>query len=103
MKIKKGDKVIVISGKDRGKTGTVSHAFPKESKVLIEGVNVKKKHQKPRGRNVRKGQILDKAYPLHVSNVMLVDPKDGKPTRIGIVRKDGKRSRVTKKSNTTLS
>jgi large subunit ribosomal protein L24 len=103
MKIIKGDKVIVISGKDRGKTGTVSRVFPKLDKVLVEGVNIKKKHQKPRGRNARKGQIIEKAFPLHVSNVMIADPKGGKPTRVGIVRKDGKRSRVTKKSNTTLA
>lgn len=103
MKIKKGDKVIVISGKDRGKTGTVSRAFPKTDMVLIEGVNIKKKHQKPRGRNARKGQILEKAHPIHVSNVMIVDPKEGKRTRIRIVRADGARTRVTKKSHTTLA
>ena len=103
MKIKKGDKVIVISGKDRGKTGVISRAFPKTLHVLIEGINMKKKHQKPRGRNARKGQIVDKAYPMHVSNVMLIDPKEGKRTRIGIVRTDGTRTRVTKKSRTTLA
>ena len=103
MRIRKNDKVIVISGKDRGKTGVVSRAFPKQGMVLVDGVNVKKKHQKPRGRNVRKGQILEKAFPIHVSNVMLVDPKGGVRTRVGISRKDGKYSRVTKKSNTALA
>lgn len=103
MKIIKGDKVIVIAGKDRGKVGTVSRAFPQEGKVLIEGINLKKKHQKPRGRDARKGQILEKAFPVDVSNVMLVDPKGGKRTRVGIVREGGKRSRVTKKSKTTLT
>ena len=102
MKIKKGDKVIVRSGKDKGKTGTVTAAFPKTSMVLVEGVNMKKKHQKPRGRNVRKGQIIEKALPIHVSNVMIVDPKSGKGTRVGISRKDGKRVRVTKKSKAEL-
>jgi len=103
MKIIKGDKIIVIAGKDRGKTGTVSQAFPKTGMVLVDGVNMKKKHQKPRGRNARKGQILEKSLPLHVSNVMVVDPKSGTRTRVGVIRKDGKRIRVTKKSQTTLA
>jgi len=103
MKIIKGDKVIVIAGKDRGKTGTVSEAFPKINMVLVDGVNVKKKHQKPRGRNARKGQILEKSLPIHVSNVMIVDPKGGKRTRVGVERKDGKRTRITKKSHTELA
>ena len=103
MKLKKGDKVIVISGKDRGKTGTISEAFPKMNRVLIEGVNVKKKHQRPTGRNARKGQILEKAFPIHVSNVMLIDPKTGKGTRVGIIRKEGKRVRITKKSGQELA
>ncbi len=103
MKIKKGDKVIVISGKDRGKTGTVSVALPSRNLVLIEGVNLKKRHQKPRGRNVRRGQILEKALPIHVSNVMMVDPKTGKGTRVGITRTKGKRVRVTKKSKSELA
>ncbi len=103
MKIKKGDKVIVISGKDRGKTGTVTTAFPKEDRVLVEGVNMKKRHQKARGRGMRRGQIVEKSLPIHVSNVMLVDPKSGKGTRIGIVRKNGTRSRVTRKSKSEIS
>ena len=70
--------------------------------VLVEGVNVKKKHQKPRGRNARRGQILDKSLPIHVSNVMLVDPKSGKPTRVGLLRKDGERVRIAKKSKAEL-
>jgi len=101
MKIRKGDKVVVISGKDKGKTGAVTLAFPKTNMVLVEGVNVKKKHQKPR-RGGQKGQVVDKGYPIHVSNVMIVDPKGGKPTRVGLVRKDGKRTRVTKKSQSEL-
>jgi large subunit ribosomal protein L24 len=98
MKIKKGDKVIVISGKDKGKAGVVSAAMPKDNKVLIEGVNLRKKHEKARG--ARKGQIVERAMPLHISNVMIADPKSGKGTRVGILRKDGVRSRVAKKSNT---
>ena len=97
MKIKKGDKILVIAGKDKGKTGGVERAFPKILKVLVEGVNTKKKHQK--GRGDKKGQIVEKQYPIDVSNVMLVDPKGGKRTRVGIVRKAGKRVRVAKKSN----
>jgi len=79
MKIKKGDNVIVIAGKDKGTTGKVSEAFPREEKVLIAGVNMRKKHQKAR-KTGEKGQILDQAFPIHVSNVMLVG-KDGKRTR----------------------
>jgi large subunit ribosomal protein L24 len=101
MKIKKNDKVIVTAGKDKGKTGTVTHAIPKENKVIVEGVNIRKKHQKPR-RGGQQGQILEKSLPIHVSNVMLVDPKSGKPTRVGIERKNGKRARVTKKSKSEL-
>ena len=92
----------MIAGKDKGKTGSVTTAFPKTNMVLIEGVNMKKKHQKARGRGVRKGQIVEKALPIHISNVMLVDPKTGKGTRVGIARKDGKRVRVTKKSKAEL-
>lgn len=90
-----------MSGKDKGKTGTVTLAIPKEFKVVVEGVNMKKKHQRPR-RGGQKGQIVEKALPIHVSNVMLVDPKGGKPTRVNIVRKAGKRTRVTKKSKSEL-
>lgn len=96
MKIKKGDKVIVIAGKDRGKTGTVSAAFPEADRVLVDGINLQKKHQKPRGN--RKGETVERPTPIHVSNVMLVDPKTGKGTRIGIVRKDGARVRIAKRS-----
>jgi large subunit ribosomal protein L24 len=69
MKIKKGDTVTVITGKDKGKSGTVTQAFPKKDLVLIEGINVKKKHQRPTGRGAKKGQIIEKAFPVHVSNV----------------------------------
>lgn len=96
MKIKKGDKVIVIAGKDRGKTGMVSEAFPKTNHVLVDGVNMKKKHEKARGN--RKGQVVERAAPLHVSNVMILDPKTNKGTRVGIVRTDGVRTRVGRKS-----
>lgn len=102
MRIKKGDNVIVIAGKDRGKSGKVVRALPREDKVIVEGVNIKKKHQRPTKSN-QKGQIIDKTLPIHVSNVQLVDPKTKKPTRIGYKVIDGKKVRVTKQSDTTLS
>ncbi len=101
MKIKKGDKVIVIAGKDKGKSGTVLRALPTQDKVIVEGVSVAKRHQKSRTRG-QSGQIVDKTLPIHVSNVSLVDPKSGKPTRIGIKRESGKRVRVAKNSGTVI-
>ena len=92
--------MIVITGKDSGKTGVVSQAFPKDNQVLIEGINMRKKHEKPRGN--RKGQVVERATPLHVSNIMIVDPKTNKGTRIGITRKDGVRTRIAKKSGTSF-
>ncbi|MEK7106772.1 MAG: 50S ribosomal protein L24 [Patescibacteria group bacterium] len=97
MKLKKGDKVIVITGKNRGASGTISLALPKKNRVLIDGINLVKKHRRPSAQN-RKGQIVDKPMSIHVSNVMLSDPKGGKPTRIRIIRKEGKRGRVAVKS-----
>ena len=102
MKIKKGDKVIVIAGKDRGKSGKVLRALPKEDRVVVEGVNVVKRHQKATSQR-QSGQIVDKTLPIHVSNVMIADPKSGKPTRIGIKRVNGKYTRIAKKSNTKIS
>ena len=92
----------MISGKDRGKTGKVFRALPREDMVIIEGVNVKKKHQRPRRAN-QKGQIIDRAAPIHVSNVMIVDPKTNKPTRIGYKIGENGKIRVAKKSGTVLS
>jgi large subunit ribosomal protein L24 len=101
MKLKKGDNVIVISGKSKGKTGAIVRVMPKDDMVLIDNVNMVKRHRKGTQQN-RAGQIIEKAVPLHVSNVMLVDPKDGKPTRIRITREGGVRSRVAVKSNQTV-
>ncbi len=101
MKIKKGDKVIVIAGKDKGATGVVLKAIPTEDRVVVEGVNIAKRHQKSRTTG-QSGQIVDKTMPVHVSNVALVDPKGGKATRIGIKREDGKRVRVAKKSGSVI-
>lgn len=102
MKIKKGDTVIVIAGKDRGKAGTVVRALPKTEQVLLDGVNIVKRHQRAR-RQGQKGQIVERSLPIHVSNVALKDPKSGTPTRVGYVIKDRKKVRVARKSNSTLS
>jgi large subunit ribosomal protein L24 len=101
MKIKKDDKVIVISGKDKGKTGAVVKAFPKEQKVIVEGVNIRKVHERARKSN-QKGQIVDKTMPIHVSNVMIVDPKSKKGTRVGKQVVDGKKVRIAKKSGAKI-
>lgn len=97
MHIKKGDKVIVITGKDKGKTGTVIEALPKKDRVVVEGVNIVKKHQKPTQMNPE-GGIVEFEAAIHVSNVMLLDPKTNKPTRVGTKIEDGKKVRVAKKS-----
>ena len=101
MKIKKGEKVVVIAGKDKGTIGAVLRVLPDLDQVIVEGVHVVKRHQKAR-RSSESGQIIDKTLPVHVSNVALVDPKTGKPTRIGIERKDGVRTRVAKKSGSVI-
>lgn len=101
MKIKKGDKVIVIAGKDKGKSGKIMRAFPRKDMVVIEGLNLRKRHQRPTSAR-QHGQIIEKAMPLHVSNVMIVDPKTGGRTRVTAKKISGKYTRVTKKSNTPL-
>jgi large subunit ribosomal protein L24 len=95
MKIKKGDSVVVIAGKDKGKTGTVSQAFPETEQVIIEGVNIATKHQKNR-RTRSQGQIIQIERPVHVSNVALA--VDGKPSRVGYRITDGKKERIAKKT-----
>ena len=97
MKLKKGDKVVVIAGKARGQTGTIVRALHDSDAVLLDGINTVKRHTKPT-RAGATGQIVEKPMPIHISNVMLADPKDGKPTRIKIVRKDGARIRIAVKS-----
>jgi large subunit ribosomal protein L24 len=101
MHVKKCDKVVVISGKDKGKQGEVLAAFPKKDRVLVEGVNVVKKHSKPSQVNPQ-GGIVSQEAPIHVSNVMPLDPKSGEPTRVGYQVIDGKKVRVAKKSGETL-
>ena len=101
MKIKKGDQVIVITGRDKGKTGEVTKAMPKENKVLVSVINLVKRHTKPTQENA--GGIISKELPIHVSNVALIDPKSGKATRVGIkVEKDGSKVRVAKKSGEVI-
>ena len=102
MKLRKGDKVVVIAGKERGKTATISRVLRAENRVLLDGVNMVKRHRRAT-RQGGKGQIIDMPMPLHASNVQLVDPQSGKPTRIKIVRdKEGKRTRVAVKSGQEL-
>jgi large subunit ribosomal protein L24 len=102
MKLKKGDKVVVIAGKDLGKTGTIARVMPKENKVLIEGINIVKRHRRGT-QKAGTGQIIEKPMPIHASNVAIVDPKTGKASRIKIVRgKDGERERVATKSGQSL-
>ncbi|ADB66996.1 50S ribosomal protein L24 [Listeria monocytogenes] len=101
MHVKKGDKVKVITGKDKGKSGKVLAAFPKKDRVLIEGINMVKKHTKPSNVNPQ-GGILNVEAPIHVSNVMLLDPKTGEPTRVGYEVKGDKKVRVAKKSGEVI-
>ncbi|WP_078543135.1 50S ribosomal protein L24 [Litchfieldia alkalitelluris] len=101
MHVKKGDKVQVISGKDKGKQGVILESFPKKDRVLVEGVNIVKKHSKPSQDNPQ-GGIISKEAPIHVSNVMPLDPKSGVPTRVGYEVVDGKKVRVAKKSGEKL-
>lgn len=96
MKIKKGDLVKIISGKDRGKTGKVTHAFPKENKIVIEGVNIHKKHTRPKKQG-QKGQVVQMPMPIHVSNAMIVCSSCSKPSRIASKKVGAKKVRVCKK------
>lgn len=82
MKIRKNDNVIVISGNDRGKTGKVLKVFPKNFRVIVEGINLRKRHTKPSQKNTQ-GGIIEKEAPIHASNIMLLDPKTNEPTRLG--------------------
>lgn len=102
MKIKKGDNIIVIAGKDKGVSGKVLRAFPSKDQVLIEGVNVKKRHQRPTRQN-QHGQIVEKSLPIHISNVAIVDPKTSKPTRVGYKNEGDKKVRIAKKSGSVIS
>ena len=101
MNLKKGDKVIVIAGRDKGKSGVIQKVIPELNRVVVEGINVRKKHQKPTQANPE-GSIVEVYAPIDASNVMLVDPKTKKPTRIGHKEVKGKKVRYAKKSGTVL-
>ena len=96
-KIRKGDKIVVLSGKDKGKTGEVVRAMPRDGKVVVSGVNIAVRHRKPSQVNPQ-GGLERKEAPLHVSKVAIADPKSGKPTRVRFETKDGKKVRVAVKS-----
>ena len=104
MRIRTDDTVVVISGKDKGKTGKVLRVDRERDRVVVEGVNIVKRHQRPLpGRPNAQVGVIEREGAIHVSNVALVDPKENKPTRIGITRDaDGRRMRVTKRSGTEL-
>jgi len=107
LRIKTDDQVIVIGGKDRGKKGRVLRVEPKKNRLYVEGLNIVKRHQRPRQvagaqRAEQVGGVIEKEGPIHLSNVMLLDPKDGKPTRVGIEVEDGKRHRIARRSGARL-
>ncbi len=101
MKIKKGDNVVIIAGKDKGKEGKVAKAFPSENKVLIDGANVFKRHQRSRKAG-GKGEIVEFSKPIHVSNVMLKDTKTGKRARAGYKLAAGKKIRISRKTGNEI-
>jgi large subunit ribosomal protein L24 len=108
LKIRRGDSVQVISGKDAGKQGRVLRVEPKKNRLFVEGLNMIKRHQRPRSlkdtqRGGKVGGVIEKEGPIHVSNVMILDPKENRPTRVAIERsEDGNRERVAKRSNSKL-
>ena len=102
MKVRRDDQVLVISGKDRGKTGRVIEVDPKKERVFVEGLNIVKRHQRPRPGSTDPGGVIEKPGPIHISNVMLIDPSDSKPTKVGIVREDGVRRRIARRTGNKL-
>jgi large subunit ribosomal protein L24 len=100
-KIRKGDKVVVLTGKDKGRTGEVLRVMPKDDKALVRGVNIVRRHQKQS--QTQEGGIISKEAPIHLSNVALADPKDDKPTRIRFEMRDGKKVRVAKRSGEVIN
>jgi large subunit ribosomal protein L24 len=102
LKIKKGDQVVVITGKDKGKTGEVTQVMPAENRVIVSGINIMTKHAKPT--QFSAGGLQKIEAPIHVSNVALADPKSGKPTKVGMKKlDDGKKVRIAKKSGETIA
>ncbi len=101
-RIRKGDKVVVIAGRDKGRTGEVIEVRPSEGRALVRGVNLVKRHQKQSA--AQEGGIISKEAPIHLSNIALADPKDGKPTRIGWkIQQDGTRVRIAKRSGAEIN
>src|SRR5215471_14175716 len=101
-RIRSGDTVVILTGKDRGKSGKVRSVLPKENRVIVEGLNIVKRHTKARGPG-QPGGIIEKEAPLHLSNVAIADPRDGKPTRVGFrLEADGTKVRVAKKSGEVI-
>ena len=98
MKLKKGDNIIIITGKDKGKKGKIVRVFPKKNKVVIEGANMMKRHQRPK-KSGEKGTMLNMAMPIDVSNVMILDPKEGRATRLGKKKIGDKMVRIGRISN----
>ncbi len=96
MKIRKGDNVVVITGRDKGKRGSVLRVLPTENRVVVQGINTVKRHTRPRAGQA--GGIVEKELPIHASNVALIDPKEDKPTRIGFKTIDGRKLRVALRS-----
>ena len=101
LKIKKGDKVVVTTGRDKGKTGDVIAVFPKDNKALVQGVNMVKRHQKQTPQN--QGGIINRESRIEISNLAIADPKDGKPSRIGFkINDDGTKVRIAKRSGEVI-
>lgn len=101
MKVKKGDSVLITAGKDKGRTGKIMKALPKEMKILVEGINLRKKHVRPK-KEGEKGQVVDIPTPLDVSNIKLICPKCGKAVRVGYEVKDGNKKRICKKCKSEI-
>ena len=99
-KIRKGDKVVVLTGKDKGRTGEVIQVMPKEDRAVVRGVNLVKRHQ--RQTQAQEAGIITKEAPIHLSNIAIADPKDGKPTRVGFKIEGDKKVRVAKRSGVTI-
>ena len=102
LRVRTDDEVVVISGKDRGKTGRVINVDPAKQRVFVEGLNIVKRHQRPRPGTNEAGGVIEKPGPIHISNVALVDPKDGKPTRTRVEERDGKRVRIAVRSGEVI-
>jgi large subunit ribosomal protein L24 len=100
-KIRKGDKVVVLAGRDKGRTGEVVEVRPDENRALVRGINMVKRHQRQTAQ--QEGGIISKELPVHLSNIALADPKDGKPTRVGFkVQPDGRKIRIAKRSGAEI-